>query len=57
MFVSRDMDAFLKKLSSFPEPERRSCDGCESGIDRGACRKCIQQYLDERQTLEDIRRM
>ena len=57
MFVNRDMDEFLMKLSPFPGSERRSCDECESGEDRGACRKCIQRYLDERQTLEDIRRM
>ena len=57
MLVKRDAYEFLLKMALSQEPVRRSCDGCEKGADRGVCQRCIQRYLDERQTLEDIRRM
>lgn len=57
MLVKRDVGEFLLKIAAAQEPVRHSCDGCEKGVDRGVCKKCIKKYLDERQTLEEIRRM
>ncbi len=58
MFIGVEMDEILsRRLKPFTEPGRRSCDGCEKEKGRDVCAKCIQTYLDYRQTLENIRRM
>ncbi len=57
MLVKRDVDEFLLKMATPQEPVRLTCDGCEKGVDRAVCHRCIERYLDERQTIEDIRRM
>lgn len=58
MLVSLDMEETLSRyLKPAPTYEWRDCGECEKGGDRAVCAKCIQAYLDYRQTVENIRRM
>lgn len=57
MFVTRDIDEMLARqydvLERYP---KRDCDNCEETKNARVRHECIKGYLDERQTLENIRR-
>lgn len=58
MFVIRDIDEILSRqydvLERYP---KRDCDNCKEAKNVRLCQECIKRHLDDRQTLEDIRRM